>query len=210
MQFPDLIGLAGSMGAGKDTVVDRVLARVDLPFVKSLFALPLRNEILEAATNGGIPVDAYGIAPTDVIEAIWRLSKLPWRLRRDRIFEKPTGSDIRRLLQWWGTDYRRRLYGEGYWTKQWKRWIQASGGIGYARRVAVTDVRFPNEMECIRECGGQVWIVRRPGVSVVNPDHPSERLPSLPDADFDRVINNTGSLEDLDREVLSGYDEAIV
>lgn len=65
--------------------------------------------------------------------------------------------------------------------------------------TVVSDVRFPNEAAAIRERGGQIWRVTRPGTGPVNA-HESE---TALDSDVpDRVIRNTGTLDDLRREVL--------
>lgn len=62
----------------------------------------------------------------------------------------------------------------------------------------ITDTRFPNEAKAIKDKGGIVIKVERPGVGPVN-DHPSEI--ALKDYEFDYIINNDGSLEDLLTEI---------
>lgn len=58
----------------------------------------------------------------------------------------------------------------------------------------ITDTRFPNEAEAIREKEGIMIRVERPGVKPIN-NHPSET--GLDDYTFDHVIKNNGSIEDL-------------
>jgi hypothetical protein len=58
----------------------------------------------------------------------------------------------------------------------------------------ITDVRFPNEAQAIKDRGGVVIRVNRPGVGPVN-NHPSET--ALDDWDFDHVIDNSGTLQEL-------------
>jgi hypothetical protein len=62
------------------------------------------------------------------------------------------------------------------------------------RKVVIDDVRFPNEAEMIRNLGGELWLVDRPGVAY-DGDHASEG--ALADVLPDAVINNSGSLENL-------------
>lgn len=58
----------------------------------------------------------------------------------------------------------------------------------------ITDCRFPNEAQAIKDRGGKVVRIVRPGVSAINA-HSSET--ALDDWDFDYVIHNDGTLEDL-------------
>lgn len=61
-------------------------------------------------------------------------------------------------------------------------------------RYCFTDVRFPNEVEAIRARGGYVVKVERPGVGPVN-GHVSES--ALDGFEFDAILRNTGTLDDL-------------
>lgn len=58
----------------------------------------------------------------------------------------------------------------------------------------ITDTRFPNEASAIKDKGGILLKVTRPGVGPIN-DHPSET--ALNQWKFDYEIQNNGSLEDL-------------
>jgi len=62
----------------------------------------------------------------------------------------------------------------------------------------ITDTRFPNEAQAIKDKGGLVIRVDRPGVKPIN-DHPSEI--GLDDWKFDYVINNDGTLKDLTKKI---------
>lgn len=62
----------------------------------------------------------------------------------------------------------------------------------------VTDCRFPNEATAIKNQGGVVIKINRPGVNAVNA-HPSEV--ALDHWNFDYTIDNNGSIEDLKQEV---------
>jgi hypothetical protein len=68
----------------------------------------------------------------------------------------------------------------------------------------ITDVRFPNEAEAIRSKGGIVLRVQRPSIMTeLNPEslneHESERALDL--YQFDGIINNSGTIQDLLEEV---------
>lgn len=67
-----------------------------------------------------------------------------------------------------------------------------------AAGVAITDVRFKNEMRVIREGGGKVIRVRRPGAGLGGGAglHPSEaEQASIPDSAFDAIIENDETLD---------------
>jgi len=66
------------------------------------------------------------------------------------------------------------------------------------RIVTVSDVRFRNEISIIREAGGKVVRVRRPGAGLGGAKglHPSEaEQASIQDHEFDFVVENGGTLE---------------
>jgi hypothetical protein len=102
-------------------------------------------------------------------------------------YAKNNVPDVRRLLQRLGTEAGRDILGENIWVDT--AFSRAAGG-----RLVVTDVRFPNEAQGIRDRGGLVIRIERPGVGPRN-DHPSET--SLIGYAFDHVIDNSGSIEDL-------------
>ena len=70
---------------------------------------------------------------------------------------------------------------------------QAPGGWDCPNWL-ITDTRFPNEASAIKDKGGILLKVTRPGVGPIN-DHPSET--ALNQWKFDYEIQNNGSLEDL-------------
>ena len=72
--------------------------------------------------------------------------------------------------------------------------------------VVVTDVRFKNEIEAIKKASGVVVRVKRPGFGtevkggVANHTSETERA-SIPDTDVDVVIDNSGTVQDLQKSV---------
>ncbi len=76
-----------------------------------------------------------------------------------------------KLLQWWGTEYR-RTQDPAYWVKQWKASINPQANI-----VLVTDMRFLNEAAAVKEQpdGYTVNLVRlnQSGTPYVDPSRPS-------------------------------------
>lgn len=69
------------------------------------------------------------------------------------------------------------------------------------RLVTVSDVRFRNEIRAIQAHGGKVVRVRRPGAGLGGAAglHPSEaEMMTISDSEFDFVIENEGTLEELE------------
>lgn len=77
----------------------------------------------------------------------------------------------RTLLQWWGTDYRRKQDPD-YWVKRLQETLERE----QPEVALITDVRFPNEADAIHAAGGYLIKCTRtskPDIDV--PPHPSEQ-----------------------------------
>lgn len=192
MSVPNIIGLTGYAGSGKDAAAKTLL---DRGFVRVSFADNVREALLRL--DPFIPVgesdfefDGGGRRGTMQL-VTRRLSEILEDM--DYQVAKESYPEIRRLLQRLGTDVVRQMFGDDVWVK-----------AGFAQMepdwfYVITDVRFPNEGEAIRDAGGEVWRIIRPGVGPLN-DHPSETL--VDSVTVDRIIHNDGSLEDLEERVL--------
>ena len=165
-----IIGMSGYAGSGKDTVADILVA--DHGYERRSFAALLKQAVYNldpVLTSAGLRVqhlvDKYG----------WDVVKREY-------------PEARRLLQRFGTEVGRTLFGENFWVDQ------AFVGIGADDKIVFTDCRFVNEALAVQVCGGDVWRIERPGVNALNA-HPSET--SLDDFDFDAIIANDGTIRDL-------------
>jgi hypothetical protein len=176
-----IIGLSGYARSGKDTVAD-ILVR-DHGFTRLSFAQPMRDALYALNPIVSIDNSEKKIRVQDVI------SEYGW----DGYKESFDGKEIRELMQRLGTEVGREMFGEAFW-------VMAAEGImlnllNEGKRVVFTDVRFPNEAAMIEEYNaGEVWRVRRPGVFPAN-SHASEA--ALDDYEFDRYIDNNGTINDL-------------
>lgn len=107
------------------------------------------------------------------------------------------------LLQWWGTEYRRKQDPD-YWVKRWKEAIDPDANL-----VLTTDMRFKNEAQAIKDLGGfTVNVTRRTvdGAPFVahdrNGSHPSEM--ALDDFPFDfYLVNSDGHLRFLHEQAVT-------
>lgn len=175
-----LIGLAGRAGAGKDTVAQMIVqaaGAVGYPAIVTSFADPL-YEAVSAIT--GIPVN---------------------RLRDRELKEQPIewlGKSPRELLQTLGTQWGRQMIHPEIWVAATaRRWRGSDAAV-----IAIPDVRFDNEARAIREAGGRVFRVIRPGhecLAAGAAQHESEA--GVSDDLVDGVIANVGTLEQLRERV---------
>lgn len=174
-----LIGLAGKMGSGKDTVAS-ILANYG--YVRHGFADSLRGEVADAMFHSDI------FTP----ECLSPLALEAFRCATtDEVYRKPTTPRMRALLQEWGTEFR-RAQREDYWVSIMRKKL---AGLD---RACISDVRFADEAALVREMGGKVWIIERPGTGDgIRAEHVSEAIPFHPD----HIIHNTGTIEQLAAEV---------
>ncbi|MGH3442016.1 MAG: DUF4406 domain-containing protein [Nitriliruptorales bacterium] len=183
---PPLIGLCGFAGVGKDATA-RSLARHG--YVRVAFADALRDVLYD--TN---PI-AEGVCDYPVG---YYVDEWGWDRAKREIYE------IRGYLQRLGVAVRDHV-SESAWVDAALRKADASHAP-----VAITDVRFDNEVEAVRSRGGLIVLVTRPGHAAVN-DHVSEQLAASLEADrtlADHVIDNDGGPEALDGKV-DGLVESI-
>jgi hypothetical protein len=184
-----IVGLTGFAQSGKDTAAKALL---DIGYERRAFADPLReclyvlNPIISAQAirtpitkdnATGLSVNRLRLA--DCVDAVgWDEAK------------KLT--EVRRLLQVFGTEVVRDHFGRETWTNYLRDSMQP--GVDYV----ITDVRFDNEVECVHRMGGIVVRITRPGVGPVNA-HASDAVDGLP---VDYTIDNNGSVEGLHKMLL--------
>ena len=105
-----------------------------------------------------------------------------------------------RLLQWWGTDFRRNRFGQDYWVNR----LSERYGREHPARLVIPDTRFSNEAAWIRAMDGRMWRVDRDkpvgGHGNRDPNHPSET--SLDGwTEWDCIFDNNGTLDNLAAQV---------
>jgi dephospho-CoA kinase len=164
-----IIGLSGYARSGKDTVANLLVN--EYGFERVAFADPIRDILY--AMNPQVRGDR--LVPL-VDEYGWDVAK--------------ANPEVRLLLQGLGYAARRRLDEEIWIVTALKKMTDST------KNYVVTDVRFMNEANILRnELDAELWRVERPDVVAVN-DHISEW--ELNAYSFDRVLNNDGTLEELE------------
>lgn len=154
-----LIGLAGRKGAGKDTAAAALSRR---GFSVRRFADPLKGmlrTLFEYQGYGDCTIDA-------MIEGALKEQPIP----------SLNGRSPRHAMQTLGTEWGRGQIGGDLWVET------LIGDVGPSARVVVPDVRFPNELAAIREAGGVVIWIERPGLKGADA-HASENAIGAMDCD---------------------------
>lgn len=178
------IGLAGKSGSGKDLIADYLGERYG--YRKIAVADGIREEVKTFMSSALLmEMIKENIIPVNF--------QVVWEAYMASIWAKPTSPEMRVLLQWWGTEYR-RSQDPDYWIKK------LATRLDNDDLMVVSDVRTPDEMETIRKAGGEVWFVERPGVGSVGiSNHYTET--ALENAVFDVHIKNDSTIEALKQMV---------
>lgn len=166
-----LIAFSGKKQTGKDTAAELLAAASPkLQFQGLNFADAVYEEL------------AIGLWPACSVNRAFLATKIAYM--------KANKQHFRLLLQGWGTDYRRALFGANYWIDEYKKRLER---IPDKIVVVTTDVRFVNEAQCIAALGGiLIRIERETGMLDT---HQSEV--ELDDYHFEHRVTNNGTKEQL-------------
>ena len=177
MHLPRIIGLTGLAGSVKDTV--RAMFEQDHGYSGLAFADPMRRMLASL-------IEYVGADPLYMSERAFKEALIP-----------QVGASYRELAQTLGTEWGRAIRPD-LWVRMAEARLDslrhAHRGATEPLRVVISDVRFLNEAEWIRDAGGEVWRIERPNVAPVR-HHQSER--ELLQIHADQLLLNDGSMEDL-------------
>jgi dephospho-CoA kinase len=172
-----IIGLSGYARSGKDTIAEILI--MNYGFKRLAFADNIRKAIIKLD-----PILSNGQRISGSVREIgWEPTK--------------ANTEVRRLLQVFGTEVGREMFGEDFWVKQVFKQIKEEE---IYKNFVITDVRFPNEANFIKANGGEVWRINRNDNKPINA-HASES--AMDEYKFDRVISNESSIQDLEKEIFS-------
>lgn len=199
-----IIGICGFIGSGKDTAADYLVNFHE--FRRESFAGILKDAV--SAVFGW---------NREMLEGRTRQSR-EWREEVDNWWANRLGIPHltpRWVLQNWGTEVLRKGFHDDIWIAGLENKLRNSQD-----NIVISDCRFPNEIQAIKNQGGRViWVKRGPlpdwydhavavnkGPSNIgwslgkeylmrNKIHDSES--SWVGTDFDQIIDNNGSLDDL-------------
>lgn len=210
-----IIGLCGLAGTGKDTVADVLVAHAG--FRKLAFADALRAEVADAF--GEEPLLFTRRETKDTPHPRLTLRRAPVGFTGAVIVSlglADTFGDIsdfldtprspRQMLQWWGTEYRRRQHPD-YWVHKLTQLINFYL-MNNERRFVITDCRFDNEVAALRlPCyHSQLWRVARPGITQANTTEGGHTSANDGSAfGPDHTIHNQGTVHHLRDKVLAAW-----
>lgn len=209
-----IIGICGWIGSGKDTVADYLVSNFD--FQRESFAGTLKDAV--AAVFGW---DRELLEGRTKEARDWREQVDPWWAARLNI----PGLTPRLILQQWGTEVCRLGFHNDIWVASLENKLRQT-----EQNVVISDCRFANEVEAIKNTGGKiVWVQRGPTpvwyeCAKLTLSTPKEdqwiiydqklsmdtRYPEVHasewswlDTKFDAVLDNNGTLEQLFDQVKS-------
>lgn len=198
-----IIGICGFIGSGKDTAADYLVNFHE--FRRESFAGTLKDAV--AAVFGW---------DRELLEGRTKQAR-EWREQVDAWWSERLNMPNltpRWILQYWGTEVCRSGFHDDMWIASLENKIRNSKDS-----VVISDCRFPNEISAIRKQGGKiVWVQRgmlpawydlaiaaNKGDPVAKEGlqeagiHASET--SWVGTEFDTVIDNNGSIEDLYKQL---------
>ena len=203
-----IIGLVGFQGSGKDTV-GRIIRAQHPKFQTISFARPIKSSLCSM----------FGWS-SDMMEGLSPESRV-WRETPDKFWTQHLGRTItpREMMREFGTELIRNQFDQNFWTLSLRKRLESS-----KRSFVITDVRFTNEIEMIRELGGTlIWVRRdplpnyyaqalwlnsqnkfvqflaKPFLHKLKGVHRSER--EWIGVDFDHIFLNNSSIDDLTKQV---------
>jgi hypothetical protein len=214
-----IIGINGKIGSGKDTIGD-IIQKICITnngpeFEVKKFAGKLKQI---ASLLTGIPVEKFEDQEfkKTLLSPEWGTVR-PNVLNTIPVFENVQFNEmmsVRELLQKLGTEAMR----DGLHTNVWVNALFADyrlwsdGSKDWYPNWIITDMRFPNELEAVKEKEGITILVQRPcqecGITISHSHicskkdeilHASET--GLDDSEFDYYISNDGTIEDLIEKV---------
>jgi dephospho-CoA kinase len=188
-----LIAVTGYKNSGKNAVCNvleevygfKITGMADALKEQMLAIDPIVHAIIRTEFDGGGPDYFDGNPSVEVIRLSQVVAEDGWDEAKEKYPE------VRRLLQYAGTEGGRKIFGENIWAETWYKRTKVLLEQEYD--VCVSDMRFLNEAKYVRDLGGVVWRVHRPGTAAG--EHASES--ELDSIVADHSIRNGGSLADL-------------
>lgn len=177
----NIIGITGRKFSGKDTLGNYFVEKKN--YIRFAYADSLKNatkaifDFTEEQLNGSLK---------ETVDNFWNVTP-------------------RQVLQFVGTDLFRNHcsellpdIGKNIWIQVVKRKITNKIKENPDAKIIITDIRFENELNLIRELGGCIIKVKRDSI-ISNDNHESEKY--IDDLYCDILVENNGTIEELYRKI---------
>ena len=176
-----LIGLTGRAGTGKDTVAQFLCETHG--FVQIALADPIRAGLKAM----------LGLTDNQLADRQLKEQRIDWINRSPRW-----------LAQTLGTEWGRCMVHPNLWLTVAERkiaTIKATPPCYHVSGIVISDIRFENEADWLRDLGGEVWHIRRPSALLAGEtaNHSSEQ--EVPVHDRDAIIHNIGTIDALHDQI---------
>ena len=170
-----IIGISGKMGSGKDYFVENHLK----PFIIN----ELKKTCLVLSLADMVKINLM----------------VHHNVEFDDLYKGNKKPEIRKLLQYEGTENGRNKYGEDIWIKYVKAWSKLYQSRGFDI-IIIPDIRFKNEYNFIKEMGGKIFRIN-------SPERNEKRLleESKDNNNYNQIKNHI-SETDLDDDKLVKFD----
>ena len=186
-----IIGLCGNKRAGKDSFADHLISKYKT-IQKYSFAGPLKKACQIMFCLSAEQIDG---TLKETVDKRWGLSP-------------------RQIFQTFGTDLIRNEYpklvpgskvekiGSSFWVYRFQIWYENWIKENPKKVLIITDIRFPDEFEVLKNMGGTIIKITRPSYSI-NDNHISEKNISKIDGDYH--IINEGTLNEYQNKIEQLY-----
>jgi hypothetical protein len=198
-----IVGIAGFIGSGKDTIADYLITFKG--FKRMSYAGPLKDAV--ASIFGW---DRDLLEGTTTYSREWRDTIDPWWAERLNI----PNLTPRFVLQQWGTEVGRRAFHDDIWIASIENQLRTTKD-----NIVISDCRFPNELKSIKRIGGLTIRVTRgenppwhnaaisynfgnqESLSILQEHNVHASEYSSVGLDYDYYVENNGTVDELHRKI---------
>jgi hypothetical protein len=179
LKRPKLVGLIGAAGAGKSTVAN--ILEYNYEFSKIRFANGIKSMLRALLYEAGVD---HG-----------RIHEMIDGSLKETACDELAGKSPRYCLQTLGTEWGRDFLSQNFWVDLTMHTVD--NVLAISKSVVIDDVRFPNEVQAVKDSGGRIFRVMRDQDAIPEAGHKSEGQI----LEFDACILNTGSVSDLEDQI---------
>jgi hypothetical protein len=198
-----IIGICGFIGSGKDTIADYLVNIHE--FRRESFANSLKDAVAHVFGWDRTMLEGRTKEARE-----WREQVDPWWANRLNMPELTP----RLMLQLWGTEVCRKGFHDDIWIASLEARLRNSKDS-----IVISDCRFPNEINAIKQAGGKViWVQRgelpswhiMAGKANNGDTFAAEKLKALGvhasetawvGTDFDAIVDNNGTMDHLYKQI---------